>query len=234
VGLSSPPPPGLGRLGAPRSTNNMVNDQSLQESNALLAVAADRTEVGQMISASPAELARDGGVESRLSVARAIRALLARGRIAQEDGGYRLLDSRPLTPGEPATVRRPTRRRRGPAPPASREEPPTYDGLGRALIERLIEVSAEASELRASLERSRGEADAARREAVEVNRQAAADRRRVEQLEDELATLRKQVDMTEVNLKKVLEAAKGREPARLEDTDTKAILDILSRKDASQ
>jgi hypothetical protein len=212
-----------------------VNDQSLQESNALLAVAADRTEVGQMISVSPAELARDGGVESRLSVARAIRALLARGRIAQEDGGYRLLDSRPLTAGEPATVRRPTRRRRGPAPTASREEgPPTYDGLGRALIERLIEVSAEAAELRAALERSRGEADAARREAVEVNRQAAGDRRRVEQLEDEVTTLRKQVEMTESNLKKVLEAAKGREPARLEDTDTKAILDILSRKDASQ
>jgi predicted nuclease with TOPRIM domain len=114
------------------------------------------------------------------------------------------------------------------------EGPPTYDGLGRSLIERLIEVSAEASELRAALERSRGEAEAARREAVEVNRQAAGDRRRAEQLEDEVTTLRKRVEMTEANLKTVLEAAKGREPTRLEDTDTKAILDILSRKDASQ
>ena len=213
-----------------------MNEQSLQESNALLAVAADRTEVGQMISASPAELARDCGIESRLSAARAIRALLARGRIAQEDGGYRLLDARPLAPGEPATVRRPTRRRRRGPPPAEErvEGPPTYDGLGRSLIERLIEVSAEASELRAALERSRGEAEAARREAVEVNRQAAGDRRRAEQLEDEVTTIRKRVEMTEANLKTVLEAAKGREPTRLEDTDTQAILDILSRKDASQ
>jgi hypothetical protein len=212
-----------------------VNEQSLQESNALLAVAADRTEVGQIISASPAELARDCGIESRLSAARAIRALLARGRIAQENGGYRLLDARPLSPGEPATVRRPTRRRRAAPPPEEPEEgPPTYDGLGRSLIERLIEVSAEAAELRAALERSRGEADAARREGVEVNRQAAGDRRRAEQLEDEVSTLRKRVEMTEANLKTVLEAAKGREPARLEDTDTKAILDILSRKDGSQ
>ena len=212
-----------------------MNEQSLQESNALLAVAADRTEVGQIISASPAELARDCGIESRLSAARAIRALLARGRIAQENGGYRLLDARPLSPGEPATVRRPTRRRRAAPPPEEPEEgPPTYDGLGRSLIERLIEVSAEAAELRAALERSRGEADAARREGVEVNRQAAGDRRRAEQLEDEVSTLRKRVEMTEANLKTVLEAAKGREPARLEDTDTKAILDILSRKDASQ
>ena len=212
-----------------------MNEQSLQESNALLAVAADRTEVGQIISASPAELARDCGIESRLSAARAIRALLARGRIAQENGGYRLLDARPLSPGEPATVRRPTRRRRAAPPPEEPEEgPPTYDGLGRSLIERLIEVSAEAAELRAALERSRGEADAARREGVEVNRQAAGDRRRAEQLEDEVSTLRKRVEMTEANLKTVLEAAKGREPARLEDTDTKAILDILSRKDGSQ
>ena len=207
----------------------------MQESNALLAAAAERAEVGQVIPGSPAELARGSGIDSRLSVARAIRALMARGRIAQEDGGYRLLDARPLAPGEPASVHRPIRRRRAaPTEPPPEEGPPTYDQLGRALIERLIEVSAEASELRSGLERARGEAEAARREAVEVNRQAVSDRRRAEQLEDELATLRKQVEMTETNLRTVLEAAKGRPSARLEDTDAQAILDILSRKDASQ
>jgi hypothetical protein len=222
-------------MSAGRSRNSTVNEQSLVESNALLAIAAETTDVGQVISAAPAELARKSGIDSRLSVARAVRALLARGRIAQEGGGYRLLDARPLEPGEPASVRRPTKRRKASAPAQAKEDgPPTYDGLGRALIERLIEVSAEASELQAALERSQGEADAARREAVEVNRQAAGDRRRAEQLEDEVAALRKRMEMTEANLKTVLEAAKGKESARVDDTDAKAILDILSRKDASQ
>lgn len=212
-----------------------MNDQSLRESNALLAAAAERTGVGEMIVASPAELAKEGGIESRLSAARAVRALMARGRISQEAAGYRLLDARPLEAGEPATVRRPVRRRRVKAAARGGQEgPPTYDGLGRTLIDRLIEVSAEASELRAALERARGEADAARREAVEVNRQAVGDRRRVEQLEDEVIGLRKRLEMAEVNLRTVLEAAKGRPSAQLDDTDAKAILDILSRKDASQ
>jgi hypothetical protein len=214
-----------------------VNDQSLRESNALLSAAADRAEVGQLIPASPAELARESGIESRLSAARAVRALLARGRIAQENGRYRLLDPRPLVPGEAASVHRPVRRRRKEAPSGgepSPEGPPTYEELGRTLIDRLIELSAEVAELRAALERARGEAEAARREAVDVSRQAAGDRRRAEQLEDEVTTLRKRLDMTESNLRTVVEAAKNRPASPLEDTDAKAILDILSRKDESQ
>jgi hypothetical protein len=210
-----------------------VNEQSLRESNALLAAAAQRADVGQMIPASPAELARESGIESRLSAARAVRALMARGRIAQEDGGYRLVDAKPLEAGEPASVRRPVRRRKGASRAGAVEDgPPSYDRLGRALIDRLIEVSAEASELRSALERARGEAEAARREAVEVHHQAVGDRRRVEQLEDEVGALRKRLEMAEMNLRTVLEAAKGRSSARLDDTDAKAILDILSRKDA--
>jgi hypothetical protein len=213
-----------------------VNDQSLRESNALLSAAADRAEVGQLIPASPAQLARESGIESRLSAARAVRALMARGRIAQENGGYRLLDSRPLVPGEPATVRRPIRRRRreAGAAEAAPEGPPTYEELGRTLIDRLIELSAEVAELRVALERSRGEAEAARREAVEVSRQAAGDRRRAEQFEDEVTALRKRLDMTESNLRTVVEAAKNRPASPLEDTDARAILDILSRKEGSQ
>lgn len=214
-----------------------VNEQSLHESNSLLAAAADQTEVGQLIPSSPAELARRSGIDNRLSVARAVRALIARGRIAQEDGGYRLVDSRPLVPGEPATVHRPTRRRRRQAASESSAQPagpPTYEDLGRTLIDRLIELSAEVAELRAGLERARGEAEAARREAVEVRREAAGDRRRAEQLEDEASALRKRLEMTESNLRTVVEAAKNRPSAPLEDTDARAILDILSRKDVPE
>lgn len=211
-----------------------MNEQSLNESNALLAVAASRTTTGELIPASPAQLAQEAGIETRLSVARAVRALMARGRIAQEGNRYRLLDDRPVERGEQASVRRPVRRRRRgerPAEPAQ-DGPPTYEQLGRTLIERLIEISAEAAELRAALERARGEAEAARREAVEVRREAAADRRRAEGLEDEAIALRKRLEMTESNLRTVVEAAKSRPASPLEDTDARAILDILSRKDS--
>ena len=211
-----------------------MNEQSLKESNAILAAAAARVEVGQMIPASPAELAAESGIEARLSVARAVRALMARGRLAQEGGGYRLLDAKPVEPGEAASVRRPIRRRRAAqrGPEAQEGGPPTYEDLGRRLIDRLFEISAEAAELRAALERVRGEAEAARREAMEARREAAADRRRAEGLEDEVAGLRKQLEMTETNLRTVVEAAKNRPSSPLEDTDARAILDILSRKDS--
>lgn len=210
-----------------------MNEQSLNESNAFLAAAAGKTTAGDLIPSSPAELAQEAGIETRLSVARAVRALMARGRIAQEGNRYRLLDARPVEAGEQASVRRPVRRRRRDERPAEPAEdgPPTYEQLGRTLIERLIEISAEAAELRAALERARGEAEVARREAVEVRREAAADRRRAEGLEDEAITLRKRLEMTESNLRTVVEAAKSRPASPLEDTDAKAILDILSRKD---
>jgi hypothetical protein len=209
-----------------------VNEQSLRESNALLAAAQARTEVGQIIPASPAQLAGESGINNRLSAARAVRALIARGRISQDPDGYRLLDPRPLEPGEPATVRRPIRRRRRQGPEApSPDGPPTYEQFGKAVIERLIGLSAEAAELRAALDRARGEAEAARREAVEVARRAAEDRRRAADLEEESGALRRRLEMTEANLRTVVEAAKNRPASPLEDSDAKAILDILSTRD---
>ena len=213
-----------------------MNEISLRDSNALLAAAASRTSIGDLIKASPAELARESGVEDRLSVARAVRALMSRGRIAQEGSSYRLLDGRPLEPGERASVRRPIRRKRRAggdgARPSSQE--PTYDGLGRSVIERLIELSAEVSELRTALERARSEGEAARREAVEVTRKAADDRRRAEGLDDQLTTLKRRLEMTESNLRTVVEAANKRPSSPLEDTDAKAILDILATKNPGE
>jgi hypothetical protein len=214
-----------------------VNEQSLQESNALLAEAQARAEIGDVIPVTPAELAGQSGIRDRLSVARAMRALMARGRIALEGDRYRLLDVRPLEPGEPATVRRPLRSRRGSHPSEERALPterPTYDGLGRAVIERLVELSAEVSELRTALDRAGSEAEAARREAVDVTRRAADDRRRAEGLEDEVTTLRRRLEMTEANLRTMVEAARNRPAAPLEDTDAQAILDILATKEHSE
>ena len=211
-----------------------MNEQSLKDSNAILAAAGGRTSVGEAIPASPAELARESGIQDRLSVARAVRALMARGRIGQDGERYILLDAKPLQPGEPATVRRPIRRRRAASdskePRPESDGPPTYEGIGKAVIERLIDLSAELSELRAALDRARSEADAARREAVEVTRRAADDRRRSQSLEDEVNALKRRLEMTESNLRTVVEAAKNRPASPLEDGDARAILDILSSK----
>lgn len=206
-----------------------MNEQSLKESNSMLQAAAARAEVGELIPVSPADLADQASITNRLSAARAVRALMARGRIERDGDGYRLLDSRPLEPGEPATVRRPIRRRRG-AERAGKGGPPTYDQVGRLVIERLIELSAETAELRTSLERARSEAEAARREAMEITRSAGADRRRAQLLEDEIGTLKKRLEMTESNLRTVVQAAKDRPASPLDDGDAKAILDILSTR----
>ena len=161
---------------------------------------------------------------------------MSRGRIAQEGSSYRLLDGRPVEPGETASVRRPIRRKRradgdGAAPA---EQDPTYEGLGRSVIERLIELSAEVSELRTALERARTEGEAARREAVEVTRRASDDRRRSESLQDEVTALKRRLEMTESNLRTVVEAANKRPSSPLEDSDARAILDILATKNQGE
>jgi hypothetical protein len=210
-----------------------MNEQSLKESNAMLEAAVARAEVGELIPVSPAQLATDASIGNRLSVARAVRALIARGRIGREGDGYRLIDARPLELGEPATVRRPPRRR-ATARGAKKEGPLTYDQMGRLVIERLIELSAEAAELRTSLERARSEAEAARREAMEVARSSASDRRRAQVLEDEVMVLKRRLEMTESNLRSVVQAAKDRPASPLDDGDAKAILDILSARGARE
>lgn len=202
----------------------------------MLAAAAARTEPGELIPATPAELAREAGIESRLSVARAVRALLARGRLEQEGDRYRLLEPRPVEPGEAASVRRPIRRRRRRAEGGTEEAEeerglPTYEKVGRLIIDRLIELSAESAELRTALDRSREEADAARREAVEVRREAGEDRRRAQARDDEIAALRRRLEMTEQNLRTLVEAARSRPASPLEDTDAQAILGILSSRE---
>lgn len=221
-----------GRRGwPPRCTTGRVNEQSLRECNGLLEAAARVAAPGEVLSAAPAELAQEAGITNRLAVARAVRALLARGRLAQEGDRYRLLDARPLEQGEPASVRRPTRRRARSSARADRGVP-TYEQVGRSIVERLIELSAEVAELRAALERTRREAEAARREALEATRTAARDRQRVLDADQETRALRQRLEMTESNLRRIIDAAKDRPAAPMEDGDAQAILDVLSSRDA--
>lgn len=208
-----------------------MNEQSLRESNAILEAAARRTESGEVIPVPLAELAAETGIDNRLAVARAVRALLARGRISQEGGSYRLLSPRPLDPGEPASVRRPTRRKAVRKVP-DEEELPTYEQVGRAIVDRLIELSAESAELRAALERARREADAARHEALEATRAVTRERQQAQDRVQEIEALRRRLEMTEANLRRIIEAAKGRPAAPMEDADARAILDVLSKRDA--
>ncbi|HYH27759.1 MAG TPA: hypothetical protein VEA19_03160 [Actinomycetota bacterium] len=210
-----------------------MNEQSLNESNAILKAASSHTQVGAVTTVPPSQLADEAGIENRLSAARAFRALMARGRIAREGDDYRLLDAKPLEPGERASVRRPIKRRKRKREEESEDGLPTYEQVGRVVIERLIESSAEAAELRVALERARTEAEAARKESLEANRAAATDRRKVQGLEDELHSMRKRLEMTESNLRTLVETAKRRPASPLEDTDAKAILDILSKTEAA-
>lgn len=205
-----------------------MNEQSLKESNAILEAAVARADVGELIPATPGELADEAGITNRLSAARAIRALLARGRLAAEGDGYRLVDARPVEAGEPATVRRPSKPRRRKDAASDEPQIPTYEQVGRLVIERLVELTAENAELRTAVDRAHSEAQAARSEAMEITRSSAADRRRADALEDEVATLKRRLEMTEGNLRNLVQAARQRRSSPIDDGDARAILDILA------
>ena len=77
-----------------------MNDLSLQRANSFLAAVSQRVAVGETLQETPAEIGRDLDLPDPLSTARAVRALIARRRLEPANGSYRLLDARPLDPGE--------------------------------------------------------------------------------------------------------------------------------------
>jgi hypothetical protein len=203
-----------------------LNEQSLQAANAFLAVAAATTEPGELLGKPPADIGREAGLADPLAVARAVRALAARRRLETEDGRYRLLDGRPLEPGEPESVPRTPRRR---APKAARaaertdstDRRPTYSDMGRAVIERLIELGRERAEAVAQNEHLRHEAKENKAARIEADQRASRLFERVKELEAKL-------DMAEVNLRTVLAAARGRSAtATPTDNEMEALLRIL-------
>ncbi|MEO8424564.1 MAG: hypothetical protein ABI595_11740, partial [Actinomycetota bacterium] len=72
-----------------------MNPQSLDRANAFLAAVAARTEVGEVLPGTPADIGHELAFPDALSTARAVRALIARRRLEPADGSYRLLDARP-------------------------------------------------------------------------------------------------------------------------------------------
>jgi hypothetical protein len=211
-----------------------VNQESLDRANAFLAAVAARVEVGQVLEVSPAEVGRAIGISQPLASARAIRALLARRRLELVDGKYRLVDARPVEPGEKESVpRKPRAKKRRQA--RSKDDgrasgAPTYAAVGREAIERLIELGRDVGTLRSSLKAAREEARDAREARDDAERRAKTLAARVRDLEA-------RADMAESNLRTLLAAA--RKSGRDVDTpvahdEMEAILGVLKGEDAEQ
>lgn len=202
-----------------------MNEQSLERVNAFLAAVAARTEKGALLEATPAEIGRELGFPDPLSIARAVRALVARRRLEPAAGSYRLLDDTPVAPGERETIERKTRRsrKRGDDGGASRRGGLAYSDMGRATVDRLVELGQEVSQLRAQLKISREEA--------RENRDLRADaERRARTLAERARELEHRVEMAESNLRTLLASARatGMHPdQRLPDSEMEAILGVL-------
>ena len=210
-----------------------MNDESLRRANAFLAAVADTTQPGDPLAASPADIGKRIGLPDALSAARAVRALLARKRLEVADGTYKLLDPRPVDAGEPEAIPRRPRARKATATKGGRQrsataEPgrPTYSEVGRAAIDRLIELGREAGTLRGNLRTLREEAREAREAKDDAERRAQSLSARVKDLEGKL-------EMAESNLRTILTAARG--SSRTEtvgDAEMDAILSVLKGSNA--
>jgi uncharacterized membrane protein YccC len=202
-----------------------MNQESLERANAFLAAVAQRTPQGEMLSVTPAEIGREMGLPEPLAAARAVRALLARRRLEVVDGKYRLVDARPIDPGEREQVARPRRARSKPVARGARSDGnagrPTYSEVGREAIDRLIELGREVASLRANLKTAREEARDAREARDEAERRAASLSTRVHDLEG-------RAEMAESNLRTLLAAARGAgKETPVGDSEMEAILGVL-------
>src|SRR5712691_2837185 len=174
-----------------------MNPQSLDRANAFLAAVAARTEVGSVLPGTPADIGHALSFPDPLATARAVRALIARRRLEPADGSYRLLDARPVEAGEKEAVgRRPRKARQARRAGASTASPggPTYSDVGRASVDRLIELGREVGTLRASLRTAREEARASREARLEAEQRAEA-------LGGKARELEARADMAEANLR---------------------------------
>jgi hypothetical protein len=203
-----------------------MNEESLRRANAFLAKVAERIQPGETLAATPADIGNQIGLPDPLASARAVRALLARRRLLMVDGKYQLLDAKPVEAGEPEAIPRPPRRKR-PTPGRRRSvrsaEPgkPTYSEVGRAAVEKLIELGREAGTLRGNLRTLREEARTAREAKDEAERRASSLAGRVRDLEGKL-------EMAESNLRTILSAARGGQRAdAVGDAEMDAILGVL-------
>lgn len=200
-----------------------MNDESLRRANAFLAAVAERVQVGDILVETPAEIGRELGMPDPLSTARAVRALIARRRLESANGSYRLLDPRPLDPGEREALSRP-RRARGPRTGrVGAGGSPAYSDLGRAVADRLVDLGRENAQLRAELRQAREELRDARALRDEHERRARG-------LSEKTKELEGRAEMAESNLRALLASARGREvksDAPVGDAEMAAILGVL-------
>ena len=212
-----------------------VNDESLERVNSFLAAASSRVPVGEVLDVTPAEIGRELGFPDALSTARAVRALIARKRMEPAMGSYRLLDDRPVVPGERLGMAPPPRMPRGmrflvPYGPRVARVWPAYSDFGRAMVDRLLDLGREVATLRASTRQAREEARAARQDRDEAEQRARALAERVQSLEG-------RAEMAESNLRTLLAAARAKDvpnDARVSDTEMEAILGVLKGAEAPE
>ncbi|HEY6567226.1 MAG TPA: hypothetical protein VI341_06885 [Actinomycetota bacterium] len=207
-----------------------MNEQSLERVNSFLAAASAQTEVGEVLDVTPAEIGRELGFPDALSTARAVRALIARKRLEPAMGSYRLLDARPVDAAEKEALGRRPRKTRarsenGDGPRSGRPSGgAAYSDMGRAVVDRVVELGREAAELRASLRAAREDA----REARQTRDEATS---RVRSLAEKNRELEARAEMAESNLRTLLATAKVKETtakdAPVSDTEMAAILGIL-------
>ena len=212
-----------------------MNPQSLDRANAFLAAVAARTEVGEVLPGTPADIGHELAFPDALSTARAVRALIARRRLEPADGSYRLLDARPVDAGEREVLGRRPRKPREPATTAagraagssSSSSTPMYSDVGRAAVDRLVELGREVAALRASLRAAREEARASREARVGAEQRA-------EVLGAKVRELDARAEMAEANLRTLLASVRGREAQRdapVGDSEMEAILGVLKGGD---
>lgn len=204
-----------------------MKEETLNKVNALLAELAREAGSDGTVRRSPAAVAASVGLRSGLETARAMRALLARKRVEGGENGYRLVNAEPIAPGEPLAIV-PQRRKKAKAEQraaqAAEQVPaaPTYADIGRAVVERLVDLTREVAEMRAG----RGTEERARMESAE--RRASAAEQRAKELTIKL-------EMAESNLREVLRAAslaKGGAPVTIEDPEAAAVLRFLQSGEA--
>ncbi len=198
-----------------------MNEESLQRANAFLEAVSRRVQPGEILEATPADIGHEVGFAQPLASARAVRALMARKRLEAVDGKYRLIDARPIAPGEPEAIPRTPRKRKTAG--ARSDGKLTYSAVGQAAIDRLIDLGKEVASLRASARAAKEEARESRRSQDDAERRARDLSARVHDLEAKL-------DMAEQNLRTLLVAAKGGSGAEgrpVGDTEMEAILGVL-------
>jgi hypothetical protein len=206
-----------------------MNPQSLDRANSFLAAVAARTEVGEVLPGTPADIGHELAFPDALSTARAVRALIARRRLEPADGSYRLLDARPVDAGEREVLGRRPRKPREAATSApgrgtgSSSSTPMYSDVGRAAVDRLVELGREVAGLRASLRAAREEARASREARVGAEQRAEVLGAKVRELEA-------RAEMAEANLRTLLASVRGRDAQRdapVGDSEMEAILGVL-------